>query len=119
MIDLVFLLLIFFMVASRLITYKKDENVEIPIVLDGQVPENIQGRVIINVYADGTVYDEDSNPLTLEQVTQIMESAKASNPKAKIHIRGDLGADSEKIRDVVDASAQGGVSQVIFSTYDE
>ena len=68
MIDLVFLLLIFFMVASRLITYKKDENVEIPIVIDGQVPELIKGRVIINVYQDGTVYDEDSRPLTLEQV---------------------------------------------------
>ncbi|MFT5466444.1 MAG: biopolymer transport protein ExbD [Verrucomicrobiales bacterium] len=119
MIDLVFLLLIFFMVASKLITFKKDENVLIPIVFEGQVPESIEGRVIINVYQDGTVYDEESRPMTLEDVTRVMAEAKAANPDAKLHLRGDARVPEGKVRDVVRASAEGGVSSVIFSTHDQ
>ena len=117
MIDLVFLLLIFFMVASTLITYKKDDNVVIPIALDGQVPKLIQGRVIINVYQDGSVHDEGGVLMSLDQVTQVMTQAKASDPNARLHLRADAKVPHQDVRDVIQASAEGGVSSVIFSTF--
>ena len=117
MIDLVFLLLIFFMVASTLITYKKDENVTIPIALDGQVPKLIVGRVIINVYEDGSVHDEEGGLMSLDQVTEVMRQAKDSNPNARLHLRADAKCPHQFVRDAIDASAQGGVSSVVFSTY--
>ena len=53
MIDLVFLLLIFFMVSSTLITYRKDPDVIIPVATAGKVPKDIQGRVILNILTTG------------------------------------------------------------------
>ena len=117
MIDLVFLLLIFFMVSSTLITYRKDPNVTIPIASDGKVPKQIQGRVVINVYQDGTIVAEGGERLTLGEVENRMRQAKKENPGVRLHVRADQVSAHQMVKEVIDASAQGGVVNVIFSTY--
>ena len=54
MIDMVFLLLIFFMVASRLVTVKVDEKIKPPVADESVRPENAKGRIIFNIRSDGT-----------------------------------------------------------------
>lgn len=117
MIDLVFLLLIFFMVSSTLITYRKDPNINIPIASDGKVPKQVRGRVILNVYRDGTVKSDAGKVLDLGQVENRMRLAKQENPSVRLHVRADQVAAHEMVKDVIDASARGGVVNVIFSTY--
>ena len=116
MIDLVFLLLIFFMIASTLITYQKDPKIEIPIAKNAVVPTIVLGRVIVNVDDDGTVRDEFSKTLSLDQIEQIMASAKQKNPNTRLHLRVDAKAPHKMIKDVIAASAKGGVNDMVFST---
>jgi len=118
MIDLVFLLLIFFMTSSRLITFRQDPNVNIPIALGAKVPKMVEGRVVLNIYKDGTIKGEaGETSLSLTDVQNLMAKAKVNNPKTRLHLRADRGAKHEFVRDVIQASARGGVSNVIFSTY--
>ncbi|MCB1061629.1 MAG: biopolymer transporter ExbD [Verrucomicrobiae bacterium] len=117
MIDLVFLLLIFFMVSSTMITYRKDPNVTVPIATEGKVPGLVQGRVILNVYGDGTIKSEDGEKLTVDEVEARMRRAKQSDPGVRLHVRADQLAAHAKVKEVIDASARGGVANVIFSTY--
>ena len=117
MIDLVFLILIFFMIASTAIRFKQDKNVQVPIANKAAVPEVFEGRIIINVYEDGSTYDEDSNPVTLEEIELIMSRARSSNPHTRLHLRADKRARHEMVKKVIQASSRGGVNQVIFSTY--
>jgi len=118
MIDLVFLLLIFFMVASTMITYKKDKRVKISVASDAKVPELIDGRVIINVYKDGKVRDETGAiEYQPEQIEALMAAAKARNPNTRLHLRADKDASHKMVKDVIAASARGGVNSIIFSTY--
>ena len=117
MIDLVFLLLIFFMVSSTLITYWKDPDVVIPIATAGKVPKDIQGRVILNVLTTGMVRDEFGEVLGLTEVENRMRQAKAANPGVRLHLRADRMAAHEHVKKVIDASAEGGVTNVIFSTF--
>ncbi len=117
MIDLVFLILIFFMIASTAIRFRQDENVTIPVADQAKVPEMIDGRVIINVYEDGRTFDENSNPVTLAEIELMMARAKSSNPQARLHLRADREARHESVKKVIEASSRGGVNQVIFSTY--
>ena len=118
MIDLVFLLLIFFMVASTMITYKKDKRVTIPVASDAKVPELIEGRIIINVYEDGKVRDENgTTEYQPEQIEQLMAEAKARNPNTRMHLRADKNASHKTVKEVINASARGGVNNIIFSTY--
>lgn len=117
MIDLVFLILIFFMIASSAIRFKQDDNVTIPIADKAEVPEMIDGRVLINIYPDGSTYDEDSQPVSLEEIELIMARARSSNPNTRLHLRSDKDVRHEKVKEVIQASSRGGVNQVIFSTY--
>ena len=117
MIDLVFLLLIFFMVAANIITYPKDPNVIIPIASDAKVPNLVDGRIVINVYIDGTIKDVEGNTLSTEQLTQKVSQVKAGNPNARLHMRAHRGVPYKHIQEVSRASAAGGVPTIIFSSY--
>jgi biopolymer transport protein ExbD len=117
MIDLVFLLLIFFMVAANIITFPKDPNVVIPTASDAAVPELVEGRIVINIYLDGTVKDLDKNTLSLAELGQRISAAKTKNPNARLHLRAHKGVPYKHIQEVSRTSAQAGVPTVIFSTY--
>ncbi|MEM9281342.1 MAG: biopolymer transporter ExbD [Verrucomicrobiota bacterium] len=117
MIDLVFLLLIFFMVAANIITFPKDPNVVIPVASDAKVPELVEGRVVINLYVDGTIKDVSGNVLTLESLEQRMAQTKAQNANTRLHLRAHKGVPYKFIQDASRASSAGGVPTVIFSTY--
>ncbi|MEM7145490.1 MAG: biopolymer transporter ExbD [Verrucomicrobiota bacterium] len=118
MIDLVFLLLIFFMISSTLITYQKDERVKIPVASAARVPNLVENRVILNVYEDGLVRDESGTKVYEPgQVEALMAGHKASNPKIRLHLRADKRVTHDAVKKVVAASARGGVTNVIFSTY--
>jgi biopolymer transport protein ExbD len=117
MIDLVFLLLIFFMVTANMITYKKDKRVVVPVASDAKVPELIEGRVVMNVLQDGTVVDTEARVLSLSDLTRRMSDAKAKNAKTRLHLRADARAPYKYIKDASRASAEGGVPTVIFSTH--
>ena len=117
MIDLVFLLLVFFMVTANIITYPKDKNVIIPIASNSKVPELVEGRVIINIYQDGTLKNVGGSVLSLDQLTQAMSQAKAKNANTRLHLRAHKDVPYRFIKEVSRASAEGGVPTVIFSTY--
>lgn len=117
MIDLVFLLLIFFMVTANMITYQKDKRVVVPIASDAKVPELIEGRVIMNVLQDGRISNEGSQVISLDTFKQHMADAKARNPRTRLHLRADARVPYKHIKATSRASAEAGVPTVIFSTY--
>jgi len=121
MIDMVFLLLIFFMIASQMITVKMDPEV-LPPVADESVPGKIfKGRFVVNVYQDGTFKDVDWNTITEDQITEririLADKQKGTANPAKLHIRSDRLAPVLSIKKVTKAAGAGGVNTVIFSSY--
>lgn len=117
MIDLVFLLLIFFMVTANIITFPKDPNVIIPVASDAAVPELVEGRIVINIYEDGTVVDVEGNTLAPEVLRQRISAARSANPNARLHLRAHKAVPYRHIQEVSRTSAEAGVPTVIFSTY--
>jgi biopolymer transport protein ExbD len=117
MIDLVFLLLIFFMVAANVITIPIDKEVTIPIASEAKVPELIQYRIVLNLYQDGSIVDTRGSRLTEEGVTNLMQEARTVNASAQLHLRSDQHVPYKHIKAVTQASARGGVTRVIFSSY--
>jgi biopolymer transport protein ExbD len=123
MIDMVFLLLIFFMVTAQLTVNKKDINVKPPVALDAVKNESASGRFVINILEDGTITQDEGGPertITEEQVTQIArahaDAMKSVNVTPRLQLRADKNARTEFIKRVVKAAGAGGVSNVIFSS---
>lgn len=121
MIDMVFLLLIFFMVASQLVTMEK-VKVEMPVAESAKVPEQEKGRQIISIrpgVEDGTSEILMNLKLvTTEEIRRVIEKEVAQNPDLSIYLRADRRLDFKHVREVMDACAQAGVVDIIFGTYE-
>jgi len=120
MIDLVFLLLIFFMVSSHLIIIQIDKRVNPPTAENAQVAENATGRIVVNVLADGSVWGQDKQELpTSEAITDYVDQAKQRNPQGetRLHLRADEDVETRAIKKVVEAAGEAGIYDVIFGSY--
>ena len=58
MIDMVFLLLIFFVVNATAITVKKDKNIQMPTASSSGEVKSANGCIVVNVYGEGDEYYE-------------------------------------------------------------
>jgi biopolymer transport protein ExbD len=122
MIDLVFLLLIFFMVASTLIDKMIDPEVKPPVAKDALVRESLsKGRVLINILEDGTLRNEQKQSITEEEITRLVKAVDAENKRqgegveTQVLIRADRDSPVEFTKKVVSAAGSGGVMNFIFS----
>lgn len=126
MIDMVFLLLIFFIVVSTPKVVKMDAEVKPSVAYNAKDPEVKHGRIVVNVREDGTIYPIDFNKgelLTEEDIRNYVRSEKDAydgqglEQEARLHLRGDKNAVFKHSRKVIKAAAMVGVNSVIFSAY--
>ena len=123
MIDMVFLLLIFFIVASTVIVVKQDPEVEPPVAKYSKKAKDGKGRIVINVRQDGTFLAETAT-LTFDDSEDIQKYVKERKAIEEgkglvpvIHLRGDQGVPFKYVRKGIRAAALAGVDNVIFSVY--
>lgn len=122
MIDMVFLLLMFFLVNATVIVVKQDPNVTPPVAVNSRKAEDGNGRIVVNVYKDGKFTNEAKQPLDNEDaITDLVKEEKQKidllGYKPKLHLRGDKEAVFKYSRQVIRAAAKGGVDQVVFAVY--
>jgi biopolymer transport protein ExbD len=116
LIDMVFLLLIFFMVASHLNQLDKVE-IDVPVADHAKVAEDMSDRRTITVKADGTVY-LGSVPSSLEKIGPQVEKERRIVPGLKIYLRADKNTPHHYVRDVMKTCAANGASEILFATYE-
>ncbi len=121
MIDMVFLLLIFFMVTSRLIVIRQDKSVQPSVALESKPLSEARGRIVINILQNGTIKDINGNVINLTDVGSLcrtrLEENKVANIPTKLHLRADRRVKVREVKKVVDAAAKTGVMDVVFATY--
>ena len=114
MIDVVFLLIIFFMVVAAQITEKVP--VDVPVADMSKVPEDTSRRMQISVTTDGTPY-LGLQPVEIEELTASIRSANAAIEGFKVYLRADADVPHEYVRDVMQACADAGVFNIVFATF--
>ena len=127
MIDLVFLLLIFFMVASTMIIVQIDPEVKPPHAKNGAVAKNATGRIVLNIHDDGEIYGTDIKDLLsgpgqgTERITEYVDAQKeilaSGGIKAKLHVRADRDVDTRYVKKAVQGAGEAGVIEVIFGAF--
>jgi biopolymer transport protein ExbD len=117
MIDMVFLLLIFFMVAS--VVARPDKvKVEIPSAQSAKVPDDIHGRMIVSVDANGQIY-VDVTPVSLEELQNEVTTELDKNSNLRIFIRADKRVPFKTTKDIMIACGEVGATDLIYATYEE
>jgi len=89
LIDVVFLLLIFFLVATKFAEEERELDVLLPDASEAQPLTSKPREVIVNIDADGRYY-VTGKTLSLPQLDEVLKQAWVNNPgKAAVIIRAD------------------------------
>jgi biopolymer transport protein ExbD len=117
MIDMVFLLLIFFMVASVVTELKKVE-VEIPTAKYAKVPEDVKGRMMLSVDENNVVY-VGTLPVNMEELKVHVGEALDRNPDLRILIRADARVEYKTNKEIMIACGSVGATDLIYAAFEE
>lgn len=127
MIDMVFLLLIFFIINATAIIVKTDPAVKPPVADQAQAQEDGRGRIVVNVYTDESdnprFTAEDFNVILPDEVAifdyvkNAREAFEVQGLSPRLHLRGDKDTVFRHSRTAIRAAAGAGVDQVVFAVY--
>ncbi len=115
MIDMVFLLLVFFMCASHL-SQKQNIPLDIPTASKAVVPRERPDRWVVNVQEDGSLFS-GSDPVELDQLNTIVTARREQDPNLKVYLRADANAHHKHVKRVMNKLAQAGISDFIFGVF--
>jgi biopolymer transport protein ExbD len=125
MIDILLVLLVFFMSISTSEILQVNNNVVLPVAKDAaRRDKNKRGEVIVNVLWNpinsiGTLEVGDTDYTEADQIAGILADAVQANPETRILIRADRNVRYEYLRSVMAVAAKAGVSKVTFSVVDK
>ena len=99
MIDIIFFLLVFFMMSMLSMVVQKSMPVNLPSATTSQV--DLQRKVPITVMADNTIYVENQ-PMDLNAMVSYLHLQQAKGDDLVIILRGDQSADYGTVVQVLD-----------------
>ena len=118
MIDMVFLLLIFFIVASAVIKVEP-VPIEIPSAVYAKVPEDETGRAMITLTAEGLMYVGPAQTLvTLDELQEWLGLELDADAEIRILIRADGMVEYRDTEEIMEACAEVGASDMIFAAFE-
>jgi biopolymer transport protein ExbD len=111
MIDIVFNLIIFFMVSTRFTEIERKVDLSVPqIGGTGSLSEAQRSRTI-NVYRDGAIM-LDSQPVSLAELRGLLAAAQRQYEGLEVTIRGDGLTHYQNVAAVMTACRQAGISEM-------
>ncbi len=107
MIDIVFLLIIFFMLGTKFTEIERKIGLKVPEVTDRGALSAAPERRIVNVYRDGAI--------TLEELTNQLAAVCRQYEDLGVLVRGDAGTLYQRVAEVLNACYQAGVRDLNIS----
>lgn len=109
MIDIIFFLLVFFMMSMLTMVVQKSMPVQLPQAASAQV--SLDRVVPITVMSNGTIYWEKT-PIQDSQLRAALANEVKQHPDVAIIVRGDAGVKYGRVVSVLDAAKKSGVKKV-------
>ena len=125
MIDILLVLLVFFMSISSTEVLQANREIQLPIAADGKsASKNNPGQVIINITwvtmnNTGSIEVNDKVYPTANDLVPTLQNSINANPLDRVLIRADKSVRYDFLRNVLKAVGTAGVSNVTFSVVDK
>lgn len=120
MIDVLLVLLIFFMSIATSSVARYDPSIQVPVAPDANKKEDSEGELVFNIAwraADNTArttYEEQA--VAPADTIPVLLARKKANPRVRVLVRADADTPVRHINAVVQAAAQAGIVDVTFAT---
>ena len=115
MIDVVFLLLCFFVTSQIFAQWETEIDITLPTAATGSVPQRLPGEVIINVLADGTTV-VNGQVLDAAGLRSMMDRLVELFPGQPVLLRADKTTAYEHVVRVLDTCRQADLWNISFAT---
>jgi biopolymer transport protein ExbD len=118
MIDVLLVLMIFFMSIASTAVSRYDPGIQVPVAADADKKETSEAELVFNVAWDGdqavTTYEEAI--IQPEQAIPSLRSHYKANPLVRVLIRADNETPVRFVNAIVESAAQAGIVDVTFAT---
>lgn len=113
MIDMIFLLLVFFILSTMNMSEVKTIPIKLPVAQTAQT--QLKQNFIVTIKKGGSLWLEDK-AVKEEELVSIAKNNVAKDPKFVIMLRGDAEATYEEVVHVLDVFKKSGISRVTLAT---
>ena len=114
MIDIVFLLIIFFMVGTKFSELERKISLHVPQVSDTGALTDAPEKKVINVHRDGRI-TLDRQVVTSDQLTRLLAAGRHEYQGLGVLIRGDADGPFQKVATALNACRRAGISELGIS----
>lgn len=115
MIDVVFLLVIFFMVGSKFSEAESRIEVNVPNLSEMQAITRLPDERVVAIGIDGTI-TLDNEVVTLKEVTETLRQELTNYPGMRVAVRGEATGSLQQTVEVLHAVRSSGVDKIGIST---
>lgn len=116
MIDMVFLLLVFFMTASAMSQAGSKLELDLPDSPASVVAQDFSGRMIVSIDATGQTY-LGTRLLEADELAEALSAFRESQPGAKLNIRAAKDTPFSAIKETMKLAASAGIDDYLYATY--
>jgi biopolymer transport protein ExbD len=114
MMDVLFLLIIFFMAGTKFTELERKISLRVPQVSDSGTLTAAPEKKVVNVYQNGQI-TLDRQIVTLEELRSRLTAARAQYHDLGVLVRGDATGRFQQVADVLNACKQAGVAELAIS----
>jgi biopolymer transport protein ExbD len=118
MIDIVFLLIIFFMVGTQFTDKDQGIDVQLPTVTDMQPLTSLPDEIVVNISGNGRVFVDDQE-LTLEELEVKLQEAHKNYADQKVIVRGSGPDPYQHVMDVLATCRAANISHISLANRKE
>ena len=115
MIDMVFLLLIFFLVATTFHQSEREMQIALPVASSSAPISALLQELIVNVDQEGRIF-VGGRQVAADDLRSIVGEAVAANPEQKVTVRGDRTTAYANIVTVLDICKHSGIQEPYLDT---
>ena len=118
MLDVIFLLLCFFVTVSVFSQWESEISIKLPNASTGEQPERLPGEIIVNLSKDGTIRVNGTS-LTLDDLQTRLAKISKFYPGQPVIIRADRDTKYESLVAVIDSCRAADVWNFSLATENE
>lgn len=115
MIDVVFLLLIFFIVTWQFARFERDMDISVPAAEEAKNEDRQMGEIIVNVREDGSIV-LNGRVVSENELLGKLQAISEAYPDQAVILRGSSEASFQAIINVLDQIKKAGIWNVAFAT---
>jgi len=116
MIDMTFLLLIFFMVTTKISKEQVKVDISLPIASNAVIPDDLSNRDLISLDSNGNLYI-GSEPTDEASLAKYLRQRLQDYPPLRLYVRADANTPAKRIKKIMTMAAEAGAIDVIFGSY--